>query len=129
MQKKQLSLADLTKKVPEKYDLYRVLMVLADGQEVPTSQDRTIGIVGGAAVEHALRLAITKWLWDDLSNEELGKLFEQDGGAFRTFGRRIQVARALGVISETERMSYDSIRRVRNVFAHAVEPHSFNLPE
>src|SRR3546814_333917 len=79
------ALKALTRNVPERHDIYRLILALAEGREAPESHERTIAIVCGAAIEHALRLAITKHLRKDISEGELNALFSDLASPLSTF--------------------------------------------
>src|SRR6185436_438885 len=50
-----------------------------------------------------------------------------DPGPVSTFGARIQLAFALGLISDNESRMLNLIRKIRNEFGHSVETRSFHI--
>ncbi len=51
------------------------------------------------------------------------KLCDEDHGLLYTFSAKINMARALSLISDADRKLMNAIRRVRNEFAHPVGPY------
>jgi hypothetical protein len=116
------------KRVPEDEELFTLLFSFADGTHKPSMEDRAAAIVGAAAVEQGLRIAITYHLSTDRTDAEIEKLFSGSGdgsSTLATFESRINMAFALGVFGVEDRERLDAIRRIRNLFAHRPEHLSF----
>jgi hypothetical protein len=60
--------------------------------------------------------------------KELDALFYNEQAPLSTFYGRIMVGHAIGIYGMMVREELDVIRRVRNVFAHAMRPLSFSHP-
>jgi hypothetical protein len=110
----------LNKLVREKPDLNDLLILSAVRD---TLDDRSIAILEGANVEYALEALVLEQM-TDLSDTERNALF-QSNGALATFSAKARVAHALGLIGPNTRREIDRIRSIRNAFAHARKPISF----
>ncbi len=87
------------------------------------SGDRHAAIACAAAIEHALKKAITLHLAPDA---DLRGLFEEyPSGPLTSFADRLTMARALGIVDAQVAHDLDQVRRLRNTFAHSVLPISF----
>ena len=85
--------------------------------------DIAVAIVGSALVESALeRLLISKFATK--RKELLGRLFQNEG-PMSNFHGKILVAQAFGVITSPLADEMHKIRAIRNAFAHAKVPISF----
>lgn len=122
-------LAALAKRLPDDGDLADVVLSLLHPEDrFPMGPDRTCAIVGGAAVEHELRNAITRHFTDGLSAADAEAIFSNDGsaaGTLSTLDDRINIAFALGIVSAEVRAELKQLKLIRNIFAHAVMPVSF----
>lgn len=89
--------------------------------------DRTVAIVGASLVESALEhmlIASFKSKHSDL----LPRLFE-NRGPLSDFNSKILVAQAFGVVAESQAEEMQRIRHIRNAFAHARVPITFDTTE
>jgi DNA-binding MltR family transcriptional regulator len=89
--------------------------------------DRSVAIVAGTLLEHALESAVSSY-FVDVGEAEIRKLFEGDGereGAIGSFHAKASIAYALGVFGPQTRSDLSLIRRIRNVFAHSAAIVSF----
>lgn len=89
--------------------------------------DRSLAIVTGANVEKSLEDHIARRM-QKLSAEELKALFEAEGAPLGTFSAKIKVGHAFGVFGRSTKADLETVRRLRNVFAHARKPVSFISP-
>lgn len=85
-------------------------------------------LVTSAALDDALQTAILTKLRPDLSNTMKERLFE-NYGPLSSGAAKIDVAFALGIISEDERSDFHLIKSIRNEFAHPQETMHFEHPE
>ena len=101
------------------------LTILLD--EVTKSSDRSACIIQSAVVERDVETAIVLRLarGDDQS---VKPLFEQ-GGALSTFFAKIHLGYAMDLFDDAVRDDLETIRRVRNVFAHSSLPITFATEE
>lgn len=121
------ALRELMGKIPKDEELYRILFAFSDGTPIPDSHDRTVAIVGAAAVEHGLRLAIERHLSTERDEDEVNRLFsDRDYGVLAPFSARIEMGFALGICSDAERKRFHLVRQIRNLFAHRAEHLSFD---
>jgi DNA-binding MltR family transcriptional regulator len=87
----------------------------------------TAAIVGGAIIEHALERLIVSKL-DKTGPELLGQLF-QNRGPLADFYSKLLIAEAFGIIGPRFAAELNSIRAVRNTFAHSKTLVTFDTPE
>lgn len=121
-------LKELVGRLPPEGDLADLLFsMLVNDDPSKRADDLTCAIVAGAALEHALRVAITTHLRSDLTETEAEALFSvgNSTGPLAGFDVRLNVAFALGIIDRTEKAEIKTIQLVRNSFAHAIMPISF----
>lgn len=128
----QPSFADLMRELPPGTDLAQLASSLVEGPRMVAprpspEKDRHAAIVGAAAVEHALKAAITQHLKKGITAKELKALFESyPAGALTSFSDRIGMADALGVLLPGDKSDLAAIKNIRNVFAHSVMPRTFD---
>jgi hypothetical protein len=90
--------------------------------------DRASAIAGAAYIDFALMSLLLTYLPDDISAEDAERIPERyfrHRGMLQDLSRKIAMAYFLGGISKCERSVLDTIRTVRNAFAHAMRPLSF----
>ena len=88
---------------------------------------RSAALMASAYVEHMLlRLIQTKLII--LTENEENALFSEEGSTLGTFAARVDIAYALGLITPEQQSDLTIIRRVRNVFAHAIKDIDFQHP-
>jgi hypothetical protein len=91
------------------------LMVLVE--EMSGESDRTVAIVGAAWVEEALGNAIESFLQ---SHSEAWKRLFKGAGPMNSFSAKIDLARLLGMVTNSIRTDLHDIRDIRNEFAHQI---------
>ena len=106
------SLRRLSRDYPSKEDLEKLI----DDMKGDAS-DRTIAIVAVANVETALGKLISVHLHHQ-DDDTLDRLHERDGPLSSLFSK-IELAYAMGLISNVDRTQLHVFRRVRNDFAHS----------
>jgi hypothetical protein len=121
-------LKKLVKELPDKQEVLNALMTL-QVEDTHTS-DRTTAIVGASFLERALETAIVTKFVHYLGNEERLDLFDGDRGApLGSFSARIRIAYALGVYGPKTRDHLNSIRAIRNAFAHSPRVLTFDTAQ
>ena len=85
-------------------------------KEFKGQSDRGLAIVAGSLLDEMLSMLLRAFLVRDVQDWD-DELFGSQA-AFATFSAKIKVAFALGLISSDERRELDTIRRIRNDFAH-----------
>jgi len=97
--------------------------------ELIAGTDRSAALVGCAIVEAALVRALASRLLFKPA-PETGKDFEEMfysvRAPFSTLATRIKLGRAIGIYAWQMQEMLDTVRRIRNVFAHSVRPLSFD---
>jgi hypothetical protein len=81
--------------------------------------DRIVAIRASAYVEHSL-LNLLVTAMRAMTEEENEAIFFGPHATLSDFASRIDVAYAFGLVSLEERRDLDTIRKIRNVFAHAI---------
>jgi hypothetical protein len=85
--------------------------------ELGHESDRAAGIVGAVLVEDSLTILIKSRL---LTNDDLHQELFRSGGPLGAFSVKINLAHLMGLYSTTAREELDTIRKIRNEFAHRV---------
>jgi hypothetical protein len=114
---KELSLSDFAKLSPSENELDAVW------SEIDRQSHRAAAVLGGAMVEDALQFAIQAH-FVMLSKTDKKKLFEYPA-PLSSFDAKIRIGYAVGLYGPVVRNDLNLIRRVRNGFAHAKKPISF----
>ena len=96
--------------------------------EVKSQTDRGTAVVAAALLEELLQHAVLDRLIE-LSSERREALFDRNGAPLSTFSAKIEMSFALGVINNDARLALHVIRDIRNIFAHSIDPISFDDPE
>lgn len=109
------------KRIPEWKEIHELLLALGSkGHKHPRQcLDRTAATSCAALLEHALRKAIISHLRKDVTDAELKQLFDGLGAPLTSFYSKIVIAQALGIIRSGQKTDLDTIRNVRNAFAHS----------
>src|SRR4051812_49090813 len=108
------------KRVPESHELYAILTGLVNvRQHEAAAKDRTAAITAAAFIDFVLQGAISLHLPDSTERQKKD-LFDGGGaGPLSSISAKILMAHALGIISDIEREDLDTIRIIRNNFAHS----------
>jgi hypothetical protein len=114
---KQLSLREFGRRTPADEDWPEIQA------EIRNAHDRAAGIILGSLVE----MYLEQLLLANLPNAK-PEIFSQPNGPLTDFYAKNQLAFAMGIISEALLKDLEVVRRVRNVFAHAVAPMRFSDP-
>jgi hypothetical protein len=100
----------------EEFDQFR--------EELLGQSDRACALIGAAYVERSL-ICLVQAKMRVFTKSESDALFFSDRAILKTFSARTEIAYAVDAISKEEKTTLDCIRRIRNVFAHAVRPITF----
>ncbi len=95
-------------------------------QTLQDEPDRGCVLVGAAFLDDVLKSLLELHFVND--RPVTAKLLRQDG-VVGTFGARIELAYALGLVSSAVHDDLNIIRKIRNVCAHRHHPASFHTPE
>jgi DNA-binding MltR family transcriptional regulator len=119
------TLKQLTRTFPDTSDMYAMIRLLtAPGAE------RALAITVSALLERALEACITsalKWPSEEEANKEVKVLFFGDG-PLSSFSSKIKIGYALGLYGKIVRDDLDTVREVRNAFAHSTAHIDFRTP-
>ncbi len=123
LEKLEIRLKELSKRVPEWDDTWELIFGHA-----PTSAalDRAAALSAAAFVDHALQKAITTHLRKDISETELKKLFTASMAPLGSLYTKTLLAQALGIIHAENAQQLETIRNIRNAFAHSMTHIEFN---
>jgi hypothetical protein len=95
--------------------------------ELYGASERTTALVAAAAVDQLLvQLLQTHFIAMD--EADLDSIFYGQRAVLAGLSERVTIAHALGLIPTEMKPDLDVIRRVRNAFAHRVQPLSFDHP-
>ena len=107
-----------------------VLLELIGPPTQEAQYDRMAAIVGATFLEYGLRKCIKYHLKPDPVDTDYNYLFSQDDAPYRDFASLNRLARALGIISVRDYEQLETIRHIRNVFAHGMDNSlSFDSPD
>ena len=98
------------------------------GPELRNASDRSVAILIGANVERDLERLLLESLVHVKDEDAIGRLIGR-GGALSTFYGNSHLGYAVGLYGIKELGNLESIRRIRNVFAHAPSIVRFDTPE
>jgi hypothetical protein len=120
----------MRKILPEEKHITVILDLTGPWGDSPPHYDRMAAIVSAAFLEYGLKKAIKTHLKPDKDDPDYNYLLSQDDAPYRDFAALNRLARALGIIDATEYDHLETIRHIRNVFAHGMD-HSltFDSPE
>jgi hypothetical protein len=118
---KQPTLRELTRQLIEKEDMD------AFWREINHGSDRSSAIVAAATVDRDLEEAILSSL--TISDEETRSNLIATGGALDGFFAKIHLGYALGIFPKLYMHELDSIRKIRNCFAHSSKPVTFETKQ
>ncbi len=128
MGNKRDALRKIMKKIPEGDMISHILEQGGPGVKNP-AWDRTAAITGASFLEYALRKAICMHFKADHSDPEFNYIFENGEAPYRELAGRSRLAKALGIISKEEFLTLETIRHIRNGFAHTMAAIDFDTPE
>jgi len=93
--------------------------------ELLEGTDRSSALIGCALVDTTLVSAIATRLVA-MTEREFEAFFYSSEGPCASFAARIKLGKAIGIYGQKVTTMLDSIRRVRNAFAHCVKPLRFD---
>jgi len=96
--------------------------------EVKTQTDRGAAIIAASVLDELFKRVILERLIV-IGGERSDALFNKIGAPLASFSAKIELAFALGIISNDARLAAHPVRDVRNKFAHRIEPLSFDHSE
>jgi hypothetical protein len=85
--------------------------------ELDHQSDRGVALIAASMLDIGLRWAIMCRLGDYPDSDKI--LFEDEGAPLGTFANRIKIAKAIGVIGPYTEGHLNSVRLIRNQFAHS----------
>lgn len=97
-------------------------------KEIQETTDRACVIVAVAYLDDLLRNILTCFM-TEVKDKENNVLFEGSNAPLASFSSKIKIAFRFGLISVWEHNTLESIRKIRNKFAHVVNIKSLDTPE
>lgn len=124
------ALRSLMARVPDGDEVLQNLYEFGDAPWVANpDRDRTAAIMSAAHLEIALRRAISKHFVPDPDDPDHKYVFGQSQDApYQALSSRIRLARALGIVDKKMYDQLNTVRDIRNLFAHAPSVASFAHP-
>jgi hypothetical protein len=119
--KKKASLHDLSREIPPIDEVSALVTSLVD------MEARAAALIMASILDNFLESAISA-CFVKLSSTKFNTLFRDRQAPFSSFSNKISVAHALGVYDDSTRAQLDSIRSIRNAFAHTMQPIDFDHP-
>jgi hypothetical protein len=117
----------LAKEIPPPHETQKLLRSI-DSIESP-SVDYAVAMIGASLIDKALEVGILSKC-RPLNDGERQSIFSADnGGPLSDFAARIKMAYALNLFGPHTYEDLQSIRRIRNLFAHNPSLHSFTGTE
>jgi hypothetical protein len=120
--KSHSSLGKLARRSPSLGDHFVIL------HQLQTLDDRAAAILAAIQVEAALESVLLRKMIP-LPDKEINEIFVGDSAPLSTFSAKIRMAFALGIIGPEARHDLNRLRTIRNAFAHARMPVSFDTSE
>jgi DNA-binding MltR family transcriptional regulator len=90
--------------------------------------DRATALVGCALIDAEITEALTS-IFVHRRKEDLEQLITSPNSPLSTLSAKIKIMFALGVVNEKVFDSLNTIREIRNIFAHSMRPLVFTTPE
>lgn len=116
----------LAKRLPESNEQFTLLLALGDSIALPAASDRAAALIAAQFVEYAAQQAIESHLAEGFDQKEL---FDGPGAPLGTLSAKIAMADGLGIVSDRDREDLDTIRNIRNAFAHSMTHIAFTSAE
>ena len=119
--KRSPSLSELSRTKPSHEELLQIFALME------TESDRGCALIAGCFLENTLGMAIDCHLVD--AGDELRRqLHDGSAAPLGTFAAKIKMGRALGIYDQRVQTAFETIKDVRNAFAHALRPIDFKHP-
>jgi len=93
--------------------------------EFQKESDRAAAVLAGCYLDEMLELLLKKFLIQDSKFIEKYILGNSPSVAIDSFGKKTRIAYALGLLREVEYSDLETVRRIRNEFAHQIHGLSF----
>lgn len=119
------------KKLPTLSDLSRIPATEDELKQVfsllETESDRGCALIAGSLLENTLAMTINCHL-ADCGEPFRKKLHEGSDAPLGTFSSKIKMGRALAIYDKRVQKSFETVKDIRNAFAHALRPLDFTNP-
>src|SRR5262249_9675633 len=86
--------------------------------QLAKESDRGVALIGAALLDAALESMLRRYFVDDAKTVE--ELLLNEGGPLSSFSARIKVAYCLGLFARNIFRDLDTVRGIRNEFAHHI---------
>lgn len=115
------TLADLSRTPATEEELKQVFDLLE------TESDRGCALIAGSLLENTLAMTINCHL-ADCGEQFRKKLYGGSDAPLGTFASKIKMGRALAIYDKRVQKSFETVKDIRNAFAHALRPLDFTNP-
>ena len=115
------TLADLSRQQPTTGDFTEMVASFT------TESDRGCALIAGSFLENTLKMALEGYVVD-YDETFLDKLFVGSDAPMGTFSAMIKMGRALGFYDKGIQAQLETLKAIRNAFAHAQKPINFSQP-
>ncbi len=107
---RKTKVGDLSRQTPSREEIKAVRQAFTDGTPL------TSAVLGQAIIEHELETILRKKF--KKQDDETWLMITNDDGPLRTFAAKIDAGYAFGVYDNITMRNLDTIRQIRNAFAH-----------
>lgn len=91
-------------------------------REMSGGTDRACVLVGAALLDQKLGECLVAHMRADLTTDEVAQLFSRENSPLSSLSSKTALAHSLEILDREQRDQLDTIRRIRNAFAHSKEP-------
>lgn len=98
-------------------------------KEFQNESNRATAILGAAYLDEMVCDLISSFMIDDKGFINKSILGRSVTAIIDSFGKRVALAYALGLLRESEKKDLDLIRKIRNLFAHGIKNLSFEAEQ
>ena len=117
--KKKISLRDLTAQLPDENEIL---------PEILGDSDQACALVSVAILDRALMALLTTQM-AKVGDDDLKPMFYGMTAFLGSFSNKIRLCLALGLITKKQATHLNTMREIRNYFAHALGPPRFDVSE
>jgi hypothetical protein len=125
MTKSKRGLSRLMRERPDDQEFVKRLNQIGEADHPASS----VALMSAALLDHGLSVAISNQLPNLKTHDQREGLFEGEGAPLSSFAAKIRLANAMDILADPLASDFQTVRRVRNAFAHTSSPITFDTPE